>query len=152
MPPHHLYSPLLYFSSVWDYVPVRFYFAGDVVVPWMSDAIAINKGDVDRVDPIPRDHHQNMCAKGVLSDAIDISPCDTWLREEPSIFIGRAKSIETWACVMGQDSTNFGKSIAQISSCWWTVRVSRRNFSLKTDVFPLCILTFDRIVKLLRNF
>ena len=100
MPPHLLYSPLLSFSSVWDYAPVRFSFADDVTVPWTSDAIAINEEGVDRVDPSPRDHHQNMCAKGVLSDAIDVSPCDTWLREEASIFIRQAKSMETWAHVV----------------------------------------------------
>ena len=73
---------------------MSFSFAGDVAVPWTSDAIAINKGSVDRVDPSPCDHHQNTCAKGVLSNAIDVSPCNTWLREEALIFIGRAKSIE----------------------------------------------------------
>ena len=73
---------------------MRFSFVGDVAVPWMSDAIVINEEGVNRVDPSPRDHHQNTCAKGVLSDTIDVSPCDTWIREEALIFIGWAKSME----------------------------------------------------------
>ena len=71
---------------------MRFSFAGDVAVPGTSDAIETNEGGIDRVDPSPRDHHQNTCAKGVLSDTINASPCNTWLHEEASIFIGWAKS------------------------------------------------------------
>ena len=38
------------------------------------------------------------------------------------------------------------------SSPHQTARVSRGNSSLKTDVFSLLLLTFDRIVKQLSNF
>ena len=41
---HFLYVIIPSFSSVRDYVPVRFSFAGDVAAPWTSDAMAINKG------------------------------------------------------------------------------------------------------------
>ena len=49
---------------------------------------------VDRVDQSPRDHHQSTCAKGVLSDAFDNLPGDTWTHQEHPIFIERAKQAE----------------------------------------------------------
>ena len=73
---------------------MRFYFVGDVAAPWTLDAIVINEGGIDCMDQSPRDHHQNTCTKGVLSNVIDVSPCDTWRREEALIFIRRAKPME----------------------------------------------------------
>ena len=54
---------------------------------------------VDRVDPSPRDHHQGMCAKGILSDAFENLLGDTWTHQERPIFIGRAKQAEGVGCV-----------------------------------------------------
>ena len=51
--------------SVWDYVPTRFYSAGDVDTRRASDLLT---DGYDRVDPSPRDHQFNTCAKTHLSD------------------------------------------------------------------------------------
>ena len=51
--------------SVWDYVPTRFYSAGDVDARRASDLLT---DGYDRVDPSPRDHQSNTCANTHLSD------------------------------------------------------------------------------------
>ena len=43
MPSHVLYSPFLVFSSVWDYVPVKFKCAGDVAKRGVSDTIEMRQ-------------------------------------------------------------------------------------------------------------
>ena len=69
-----VYRPLIYrgeiliFSSVWDYVPTRFYSAGDVDARRASDLLT---DGYDRVDPSPRDHQSNTCANPGLSEAAD---------------------------------------------------------------------------------
>ena len=54
-------------SSVWDYVPTRFYLAGDVDAWRASDLTA---DGYDRVDPSPRDHQISTCLIYILSEAI----------------------------------------------------------------------------------
>ena len=50
---------------MWDYVPTRFCFAGDVDTRRAFDLLT---DGYDRVDPSPRDHQFNTCAKNHLSD------------------------------------------------------------------------------------
>ena len=68
MPPPNFNSPVFFFSSVWDYVPTRFYLAGDVDEWRASDLTA---DGYDRVDPSPRDQQISTCLKYRLSEAID---------------------------------------------------------------------------------
>ena len=89
----HAYS---FFSSVWDYVPVSFNFCkrrGNTV----DVGCDRNKcKSIDRVDPSPCDHHQGTCAKGILSDAFDKLPGNTWTNQERPIFIGHANKRKSW--------------------------------------------------------
>ena len=62
-----------------------FSFAGDVAVPWTSDAIAINEGGVDCVDLSPRDQDHDTFIKKALSEAIDGSPYNKWLHRADGI-------------------------------------------------------------------
>ena len=50
---------------MWDYVPTRFYSAGDVDARRASDLLT---DGYDRVDPSPRDHQSTTCAITHLSD------------------------------------------------------------------------------------
>ena len=68
MPPPNLNLPIFLFSSVWDYVPTRFYLAGDVDAWRASDLIA---DGYDRVDLSPRDHQSRTCVICILSDTLD---------------------------------------------------------------------------------
>ena len=62
------------------------------------------------------------------------------------------RKVGSWASVVGYDSTDFEE--LDIANCIakWTARIRRGNSSLKTDVFSLLLLTFDRIVKQLSDF
>ena len=53
---------------MWDYVPTRFYLAGDVDAWRASDLTA---DGYDRVDPSPRDHQSSTCVICILSDTLD---------------------------------------------------------------------------------
>ena len=61
----YLTAPKSPIFSVWDYVPTRFYSAGDVDARRASDLIT---DGYDRVDPSPRDHQSSTCANTHLSD------------------------------------------------------------------------------------
>ena len=108
----HAYS---FFSSVWDYVPVRFNFfrRRGSTVDVGCDRNKCKR--VDRVDPSPRDHHQGTCAKGILSDAFDNLPGDTWMHQERPIFIGRAKQAQGVGCV-SQSWVTHGRMMSFSSS------------------------------------
>ena len=58
----------------------------------------------------------------------------------------------SWSQVVVHDSTDFVKSDGKNHIAEWTARILRRNSSLKTDVFPLCISSSDPIVKKLSDF
>ena len=71
-------------SSVWDYVPTRFYLACDVDAWRASDLTA---DGYDRVDPSPHDQKISTCLKYRLSEAIDTVPFATWKSRERPIFV-----------------------------------------------------------------
>ena len=72
MPPPNLNSPFFFFSSVWDYVPTRFYLAGDVDAWRASD---LTTDGYDRVDPSPRDRHIKHVGKSRLSGCDRMLTC-----------------------------------------------------------------------------
>ena len=104
------------------------------------------------MEPSPRDRYQNKCAKRDLSDAIDVSPSDTWLREEASIFIGQAKSTEIVISCRGPRFHQFWEIngsdlIALVDGPHFS-----RDFLFKNNVFSLLLLTFNQMVKKLSDF
>ena len=63
----YLTASISFISSVWDYVPHGFYFAGDVAA-WRASDLLTNGSD--RVDPSPRDHQISTCLIYRVSEAI----------------------------------------------------------------------------------
>ena len=84
--PHYILVNFHFFIPCETMFTRNFSFAGDVAARSMSDAIAIRPSRGCGVQWII---DQDTCALGALSDMIDVSLGDTWLREETSIFIRR---------------------------------------------------------------
>ena len=58
----------LFFLLCGTMFPRKLVFAGHMAASRTLDAIEINKGGVDQVDPSPRDHDHATCVKRHLSD------------------------------------------------------------------------------------
>ena len=104
-------------------------------VTWRGVARQIRSRGVDRVDPSPCDHHQGMCATGILSEMINDVQDDTWPHLNAAMAIGRRKPNDREIVahdreisgnprgrgrMMSLRSSSDGSHLRRTWTAWWT--------------------------------
>ena len=111
--------------------PLDFSFAGDVTALWTLDAIVLIKGASIAWTRVHTITIKARALKEIYVNVIDVSFCDTWLREEALIFIEHAKSTEIVVPSRGSRFHRFREIGRRKSHCGMDGPHSSREFFCK---------------------